>query len=217
MSGTIHVGDRRLRRHEETRETILALAVEIMATEGVGGLSLGELARRLGVRTPSLYTYFESKAAVYDELFRRGWSDASDDQAARAAALGPVDPDTDVVARASALMEAHVRWAIAHAEVAQLMMFRPVPGYEPSEGAFAASVEMFGLLVAEVEAYSASGLLRPDADLGALIENLTSAASGVIGRHLANEPGVPFEAGRATRHLGSLVEAVITPSLPLAS
>src|SRR5256885_15874558 len=65
--------DRRHRRRLETIEEVLDHAVEIMATDGVAGLSLGEIARRMGIRPPSLYVYFPSKHALYDALFARGW------------------------------------------------------------------------------------------------------------------------------------------------
>src|SRR6202166_1165477 len=64
--------DRRARRRLETIEEILQIATEVMTEEGVNGLSLAEVARRLGVQPPSLYKYFPSLMAVYDELFRRG-------------------------------------------------------------------------------------------------------------------------------------------------
>src|SRR5256885_16808068 len=65
--------DRRHRRRLETIEEVLDHAVRIMAEDGVAGLSLGEIARRMGIRTPSLYVYFPSKNALYDALFARGW------------------------------------------------------------------------------------------------------------------------------------------------
>ena len=40
--------------------------------EGVNGLSLSEVARRLGVKPPSIYKYFDSLLAIYDALFERG-------------------------------------------------------------------------------------------------------------------------------------------------
>src|SRR5436190_17860679 len=64
--------DRRARRRQETIEEILDIAVAIMTEEGVNGLSLAEVARRLGVQPPSLYKYFPSLMAVYDALFARG-------------------------------------------------------------------------------------------------------------------------------------------------
>ena len=42
-----------------------------MADVGVGALSLST-SREMGIRPPSLYQYFPSRLAVYDELFRRG-------------------------------------------------------------------------------------------------------------------------------------------------
>src|SRR4051794_34336603 len=54
-----------------------------MTEHGVGGLSLGEVARRMGMRTPSLYVYFDAKNAVYDAVFARGWRSAYDTVAGR--------------------------------------------------------------------------------------------------------------------------------------
>src|SRR3954454_7884937 len=72
MDGAVSL-DRRHRRRQETIEQVLDVAAGLMATEGVTGLSLGEVARRMGMRTPSLYVYFDSKNALYDALFERGW------------------------------------------------------------------------------------------------------------------------------------------------
>src|SRR5215471_9968818 len=67
-----HMPDRRSRRRQETIEEILDIAEAIMTEEGVNGLSLAEVARRLGVQPPSLYKYFPSLMSVYDALFLRG-------------------------------------------------------------------------------------------------------------------------------------------------
>ena len=64
--------DRRARRRQETIEEILAIADDVMAEEGVNGLSLSEVARRLGVKPPSIYKYFDSLMGIYDALFERG-------------------------------------------------------------------------------------------------------------------------------------------------
>ena len=72
MTGTVPV-DRRQRRRQETIEQVLDVAVEVMADQGVAGLTLGEVARRMGIRPPSLYVYFDGKNALYDALFERGW------------------------------------------------------------------------------------------------------------------------------------------------
>ena len=58
--------DRRARRRQETIEEILDIATDVMTEEGVNGLSLAEVARRLGVQPPSIYKYFPSLMAIYD-------------------------------------------------------------------------------------------------------------------------------------------------------
>src|SRR6185369_18100138 len=65
--------DRRQRRRLETIEEVLDVAADLMREQGVAGLSIGEVARRMGIRPPSLYVYFDSKNALYDGLFARGW------------------------------------------------------------------------------------------------------------------------------------------------
>src|SRR6476646_4414415 len=72
MTSTAAPLDRRQRRRLETIEEVLDIAAEIMTEQGVAGLSVGEIARRMGIRPPSLYVYFPSKNALYDALFARG-------------------------------------------------------------------------------------------------------------------------------------------------
>ena len=71
-AGAARRPDRRSRHRQETIAEILDIATAVMTQEGVNALSLAEIARRLGVQPPSLYKYFPSLMAVYDELFRRG-------------------------------------------------------------------------------------------------------------------------------------------------
>ena len=67
--------DRRARRRQETIEEILDIAIDVMSEHGVNGLTLAEVARRLGVQPPSIYKYFPSIGAVYDALFKRAASE----------------------------------------------------------------------------------------------------------------------------------------------
>src|SRR5215203_2841134 len=65
--------DRRRAKHAATQAAILEAARDIMRAEGVGALTLAEVARRVGMRPPSLYEYYPSKLALYDALFRLGF------------------------------------------------------------------------------------------------------------------------------------------------
>ncbi len=53
------------------REQVLAAAAELADAEGTEGLTLGRLAQRLGVRTPSLYNHIDGLSDVQRELALR--------------------------------------------------------------------------------------------------------------------------------------------------
>src|SRR6478735_7150428 len=101
-------GDRRARRHQETIDEILAIADDVMTEEGVNGLTLSEVARRLGVKPPSIYKYFDSLMAIYDALFERGQRAHLE---IMRAAMESAQPGLDAVA---AGLEASGRWALAN-------------------------------------------------------------------------------------------------------
>src|ERR1700761_7187493 len=132
--------DRRVRRREQTRSEILDHALQIIAEDGVAGLTMARLARAMGIQPPSLYKYYPSLLAVYDALFRRG-------QLANLEALrGGMHAAPPGLAAVAGAMEATGRWAVAHPVLAQLLFWRPIPGYEPSAEAFAPALEIVDLL-----------------------------------------------------------------------
>ncbi|WTW94197.1 TetR/AcrR family transcriptional regulator [Streptomycetaceae bacterium NBC_01309] len=206
------VGDRRSRRRAETREEILDIALDLMTEEGVAGLSLAAVARRLGIRPPSLYKYFPSRHAVYDALFRRGqeqYRDTVTDAAARA-------PEPGLAAIGSAF-DAGARWIMRNQTLTQLIFWRPVPKFAPTPGAYAPALEtrdlMHGLVLAAVE----RGELHPDAAAPAGLDLLASLITGPVSQQLANEPDVAFEDGRYMRlvaGLPGLFAAAYPPPLP---
>ena len=126
-----------------------------MTEEGVNGLSLAEVARRLGVQPPSLYKYFPSLMAVYDALFLRG---QLEHLAVMRQAMAEAEPGLEAL---TAGLEASGRWALAHRALAQLLFWRPVPSFEPSAEALAPSVEMVALQRAALADAVAAGELGP--------------------------------------------------------
>src|SRR3954470_12902707 len=186
--------DRRQRRRLETIEEVLDHAVEIMATDGVAGLSLGEIARRMGIRPPSLYVYFPSKHALYDALFARGWRELL--------ATMRMDEDED---EATDLAEAMLRfgrrmarWSVDNLAYAQLLFWRPVPGFRPSDEAYAPAVELYETGLARLTRLQERGLIRPDVDVETVQRDWTVLISGVVSQQLANAPDEAFEKGRFT-------------------
>src|SRR5436853_4151161 len=114
--------DRRHRRRLETIEEVLDHAVEIMAADGVAGLSLGEIARRMGIRPPSLYVYFPSKHALYDALFERGAREVGQVVAEESERLlADVTPDGPLEDVLLDVATTFVRWAVEHPAYTQLL------------------------------------------------------------------------------------------------
>jgi len=191
--------DRRARRRQETIEEILAIAADVMTEEGVNGLSLSEVARRLGVKPPSIYKYFNSIMGIYDALFERG-------QRAHleviCAAMEPAEPGLDALA---AGLEAIGQWALDHPATAQLLFWRPVPSFEPTPEAMAPSFEMVRLQRQALADAVAANQLGPGADSDEALYVTSVFVSGVLGQAMANEPGVPWGEGRFSPLLPKLL------------
>lgn len=199
--------DRRQRRRLETIEEIVDVAVEVMTEHGVGGLSLGEVARRMGMRTPSLYVYFDAKNAVYDAIFARGWQGVHD-------AMLPSYEEVEVADDLPALFLSSARvflgWMLDHPVHCQLMSWRPVPGYEPSPEAYLPAVDLFAAAGGWFARLHARGLFRADVDPAYVLRIWTVLTSGVVTQQLANAPHESFDEGRFTSTLPDLVSMFLT-------
>jgi AcrR family transcriptional regulator len=187
--------DRRQRRRLETIEEIVDVAIEVMTEHGVGGLSLGEVARRMGMRTPSLYVYFDSKRAVYDAVFARGWRSIAEVMAPQYAGVADA---ADLPAYFLESGQVFLRWFVEHPVHAELMSWRPVPGYQPSADAYAPAVELFAASQASFRELQRRGLFRAELDADHVLTTWTALMSGVMTQQLANAPGEPFDDGRFT-------------------
>src|SRR3954454_8313956 len=60
-------------RRSQRRDQILAAAWDIAAEFGLTAISLHEVARRVGIRQPSLYGYVSSKLDLYDAMFGQAY------------------------------------------------------------------------------------------------------------------------------------------------
>lgn len=192
-----------------TRERIIEAACEIMREEGVGALSLHELARRLGMKTPSLYTYFESKHALYDEIFRMGMRQYRRDLAAllRDDERGP------------GLLEApiahYLRFAAQHPELYSLLFERPVPGFVPSEASMAEANALLEETRARVQSLLDSGAIKSGLPAEQTRDIVLVVMHGLASLRHANEPGAPPGAGRfgsLVPHLAALLASAWIPA-----
>jgi AcrR family transcriptional regulator len=182
--------DRRARRRQETIREILDIARDVMTEQGVNGLSLAEVARRLGVQPPSLYKYFPSLMAIYDALFLDGQRENLE---AMRAGMRDVEPGLTALI---AGLEASGRWGLANRAVAELLFWRPVPSFHPSPEAFAVSTEMVELQRRALADAVAKGELGPSANEDDAIYLVSALIAGVLGQAIANEPDLPWGQGR---------------------
>jgi AcrR family transcriptional regulator len=200
---------RRQRRRRETIDEIRQAALEAMSEVGVAGMSLSDVARRIGIRPPSLYVYFPNKLALYDDLFALGFRRMNENLER---ARDPTRRGLDVLRHG---MQAYIRWCVANPVLAQLMFWRPVPGFQPSDESYrlsVANVEFMGAAIAEVVA--AGGLSEAALSQEALAL-LSVVGAGLISQQLANDPSASFTEGRFSRYAGEALDMWIAKYLPV--
>lgn len=166
--------DRRAERRLATRREILDAAWEVARAEGLAQVTLRAVAERIGMRSPSLYSHFESKNAIYDGMFGQAWQELLD--STRDVSL-PKAPRRQLLEIANRFFD----FAVADLARFQLMNQRTIPHFEPSPEAYAPSQEVLEQLRARLAAMG----VRSDAD-GDLF---TALIGGCTDQQLANDPG----------------------------
>jgi AcrR family transcriptional regulator len=167
-------GDRISRRRDLTRAEILRAAWEVCHEQGLAALALRELADRVGMRAPSLYSYFDSKEAIYDAMFAEGQREL----------LSLLGPDTgSPLSRAELYQQTRVFFDFCTADPTryQLMFQRVVPGFSPSESSYRLALEVISLLDQRLR--SAGVTNAADRDLW------TAMITGLTDQQISNDPG----------------------------
>lgn len=129
--------NRQNERREATRAEILDVAWEISREKGLANLTLRDVAARVGMRAPSLYSYFASKNDIYDAMFGQSWADYLAIVGDLKAKL-PRSPRKALKLMARSFFD----FAVADLPRNQLMNLRTLPGFTPSEESYAPSVEV---------------------------------------------------------------------------
>jgi AcrR family transcriptional regulator len=168
------VGQPRDRRRAQTRAEILRAAWGLCREEGLAGLSLRALAARVGMRAPSLYSYFGSKDAIYDAMFAQGQQALAEHMA-----FLPDDDLTREDFRAGA--RAFFEFCTADPVRYQLLFQRTIPGFEPSPESYALAVEHLDRLGRQMR--SAGIADERQLDLW------TAMLTGLTDQQISNDPG----------------------------
>jgi AcrR family transcriptional regulator len=162
------------RRRARTRDEILAAAWDLCREHGLAQLSLRELAARVGMRAPSLYSYFDSKDAIYDAMFAQGQRELHEH-------LTPAFdlPPDRAAFRAGA--QAFFDFCVGDPTRYQLLFQRVLPDFEPSEASY-------GLAVANLERM-AGALASLDVTDGRHLDLWTALLTGLTDQQISNDPG----------------------------
>lgn len=185
-------------RRSQRRNQILAAAWEVAAEVGLGGVSLHEVARRVGIRQPSLYGYLASKLDLYDAMYGQAYEEL----------VGRLDATpSEGTAREQLLRVSRVvvDFVVENPPRQQLLFQRTIPGFEPSAGSYAVARRLID---------RCAGLLSAlGADSSAHVDVYTALVGGLAAQQVANDPG----GDRFTRHLEPLLEMFLdhfTPKEP---
>ena len=163
-------------RREATRREIVDAAWALAQEKGLTEFTLRDVAERVGMRAPSLYTHFESKHAIYDAMFGQAWTDYEQVALAELADL-PQDPRPALRRAARVFFD----FAVANPARHQLLNQRTIPGFEPGPESYAPAVRV---LDHGRQLFRDRGL--SDADD---FDIWVALIGGLINQQLANDPG----------------------------
>ena len=163
-------------RREATRGEILEIAWELAQEKGLAEFTLRDIAERVGMRAPSLYTHFASKHAIYDAMFGQAWSEYEQVALAELADL-PDAPRAAIRRMARVFFDFAVAIPARH----QLMNQRTIPGFEPSAESYAPAVRVLEL---GRQIFHQHGIT----DDG-IFDIAVAMIGGMVNQQLANDPG----------------------------
>lgn len=179
-----------------------------MAECGAGAVTVAEVARRMGMRPPSLYKYFPSLHGVYDALFARGNARL---EAYVADAVRNLDPGLERLLEAT---RAIMRWGMRNRGLAPLLFWRPIPGFEPSPASYAAAQRLVERSRSDLATAVLNGELAPHADSDDVFRLFSSISAGLCSQQLANQPDATYESGLFTSLTDRALEMFVQQHAP---
>ena len=139
---------RRNQLYKNTREEIKSIAWKQMAENGVASLSLGAIARELGVTTPALYRYFPARNDLVTALIVDAYASFNETLQTARDRL----PSGDHIGRFRSLFLTYYAWALAHPQQYLLIFGTPVRGYQMDPAVGALADQSFEILLDMVNA-----------------------------------------------------------------
>jgi AcrR family transcriptional regulator len=182
-------------RHARRREEILAAAWQIAAEAGLAAVTLHEVARRVGVRQPSLYGYVSSKLDLYDAMYAQAYEQLL----ARLDADPPGGTARDQLFTVSRVV---LDFVVEDPPRQQLLFQRTIPGFEPSPASYALAKRLIDRCAGLLAALGAGS--------SAELDVYTALVAGLGAQQVANDPG----GDRYSRHLEALLTVFLDHFVP---
>ncbi len=187
-----------------TRDAIIAVAREILAADGLDGLSLRRIGAQLGVTAPALYAHVDDKLDLL-----RGVAELEFERLIeRFDAIEATDPVEQIRRQAAAYVE-HARDDPALFHV--MFLFRPDWTPQPAAEELPAASKAFARGAAAIEAAMLSGALRTEDPLLVAIA-IWAAAHGTASVLLAGiDLGAEYEARVIDTVIDNLLRGLAAP------
>lgn len=113
-------------RGDAVRQALLAVAHDLLGSEGPGALTVRRIASEAGMSTMNLYSRFGGKEGVIDELYIDGFRRLAESMSEPAPGVGPLE-DLAICGRQ------YRRFAKENPTYYSLMFDAPIPDFEPSD------------------------------------------------------------------------------------
>lgn len=168
---------RRQVRHQATQADIVEAAWKLARRDGLAALTMRDLAAEVGMKAPSLYSYFASKHEIYDAMFFEGYRAFN---AWMANATEPRRTDT-ARRRARRGLRAYIDFCTRDPVRFQLLFLRTIPNFEPSAHSYIEARSALDALAAQLRAI---GIVD-----AATVDLWTAVATGLASQQIANDPG----------------------------
>lgn len=159
------------------REQLLTVALAVLEDDGLERLSMGAIARRAGIKTPSLYKHFAGKADVELRLIEHGFGLFEIAVREENDRLGPSATKAQSI---DAFARVYRSFGLAHPQLYRLMNGRSLPRESLTPGAEEGATRAYFALV-------------PDIDVA---RSLWAWAHGLLSLELVNRypPGADLDA-----------------------
>jgi AcrR family transcriptional regulator len=155
------------------------------------------------MRAPSLYVYFDGKNALYDAMFAEGYAALLARVDDRYAELRARHPDAEEILRTVATV--FFEFCVEDPARYQLLFLRTVPGFEPSESAYALAREVLSRLEGVM---AGAGVGTPEQ-----VDLWTALITGLASQQVSNDPGGNRWRRLVDRAVEMFVAAELRPAL----